>query len=462
MSYSSSSKVVSNAQIPFFFFLLLIAWLPFPLGSNRPWAWGIMEVASYFVLFSAIYVNIGRVKQLLTPFILPIALLLIFCFWNIIQIVPLPLSLLSVFSPTAFSYYEMVNADFGTISIDVAQSKIMLYKTISYLCFFISAVMLCNTMQRIRTVMLVVTFVGVFQAMYGASEVLLNIDNSLIFQLPIKAWATGTFVYKNHYANYLLLCLSMGLGYLVYSLLITQSSKSSKQKLRSFLNTLLNGKALVRIALAIMVIALVMSRSRMGNTAFFAAVTVVGLLSLVLIKQRTKGLTILIVSMFIIDMFILSAWFGLDKVKTRLEETSFSQETRDEVVRDSLPLLEDFTLTGTGMGSFYTAYPHYTSPEVRGFYDHAHNDYLQFAIEAGIPATIVLFLLPLLAAYKCVRTLRDRQTPTAKGFAFGALVAIMGMAVHISVDFPLQAPANAALFIVILALAFKVSDRKFR
>ena len=61
-----------------------------------------------------------------------------------------------------------------------------------------------------------------------------------------------------------------------------------------------------------------------------------------------------------------------------------------------------------------------------------------------------------------VRTLRDRQTPTAKGFAFGALVAIMGMAVHISVDFPLQAPANAALFIVILALAFRVSDRKFR
>ena len=150
MSYSFSSKVVSNAQIPFFFFLLLIAWLPFPLGSNRPWAWGIMEVASYFVLFSAIYVNIGRVKQLLTPFILPIALLLIFCFWNIIQIVPLPLSLLSVFSPTAHSYYEMVNADFGAISIDVAQSRVMLYKTISYLCFFISAVMLCNVSDQYR------------------------------------------------------------------------------------------------------------------------------------------------------------------------------------------------------------------------------------------------------------------------------------------------------------------------
>jgi hypothetical protein len=30
--------------------LVLISWLPVPLGSNRPWSWGLMEVAAFGLL----------------------------------------------------------------------------------------------------------------------------------------------------------------------------------------------------------------------------------------------------------------------------------------------------------------------------------------------------------------------------------------------------------------------------
>ncbi|MDC8829563.1 O-antigen ligase family protein [Alteromonas gilva] len=320
---------------------------------------------------------------------------------------------------------------------------------------------MCRTDKRIKQVMLCIIFSGLFQALYGALEVLLAGNSSWIFGLPVKNVATGTFVYKNHFANYLMLCLSIGVGYLV-STLNTQTASTKREHIRNFLNTMLNGKAVVRIALAIMVIALVMSRSRMGNTAFFASMTILGLLGLLLIKHRSRGLTMLIVSLFVIDTFILSAWFGLDKVQERLEQTSLEQEKRDEVVRDSLPLLSDFSSTGSGMGTYYNVFTNYQGEDIYAFYDHAHNDYLQFAIEGGIPATILIALLPLWAFIEGIKALRERRNGLMQGLAFGGCMAILGMFIHISVDFPLQAPANAMLFVIIIALAFCSKKRERR
>ncbi|NVK57923.1 MAG: O-antigen ligase family protein [Alteromonadaceae bacterium] len=347
------------------------------------------------------------------------------------------------------------------VSVDAGQSMVMLLKGIAYFCFFAATILMCRTDKRIKQIMLCIICSGLFQALYGALEVLLGSDVSWVFGLPVKNITTGTFVYKNHYANYLMLCLSIGVGYLV-STLNSQAAGSNRERVRNFLNTMLNGKAVVRIALAIMVIALVMSRSRMGNTAFFASMTIIGFLGLLLIKHRSKGLTILIVSLFVIDTFILSAWFGLDKVQERLEQTSLEQEKRDEVVRDSLPLLIDFKLTGSGMGSYYSVFPNYQGEDIYAFYDHAHNDYLQFAIEAGIPATILIALLPVWAFAVGIKSLRDRRNALMQGLAFGVCMAVLGMLIHISVDFPLQAPANAMLFVIIIALGCCTKKRERR
>tara|TARA_R110002153_G_scaffold119661_5_gene264745 strand:- start:271 stop:1653 length:1383 start_codon:yes stop_codon:yes gene_type:complete len=456
----NSNKILQQGKVPFYCLLALVVWLPIPLASNRPWAWGLMNIVCYLIFLATIYTHAGDIKQQLLKYKTPLTVIVIFVMWSIIQIIPMPLGVLEYVSPQAAKLYSSVNVSFATLSVDPAQSTISLFKTFSYCAIFICTLLLCNSPDRIRITLLVVILSGVFQAMYGALEVLLRLDHSLVFQLPIKGVATGTFVYRNHYANYLMLCLSMGIGYLVSTLLSKQEPTRAKQRLRSFLETLLHGKALVRIALAIMVVALVMSHSRMGNTAFFVAMSVVGLFSLLVIKKRTKGLIILIVSMFIIDMFILSAWFGLDKVKNRLEQTTLTEETRDEVIRDAIPLLQDFPFTGSGMGSFYSVFPKYKSEDINLFYDHTHNDYLQFAIEAGIPVTLCLFMLPLLAAISCIKALKSRRNVLMKGTAFGALMAVIGMSIHMTVDFPLQAPANTALFMVILALALQTNNKR--
>ena len=457
-----SDKQIHKSKVLFYCLLALLAWLPLPLGSNRPWAWSIFNLASYSIFAVSVYAYRHELLSRLSPYKAAIAIFVSFLVYIFVQTIPLPISVLSVLSAESANVYVTAGVNTAPISIDAPQTLISFYKSIAYFCVFITTLILCDELKKIKLLMLLIISSGLFQAMYGALEILFGAETSWIFQIPVKQNATGTFVYKNHFANFLMLCLSVGVGYLVSTLLSSKPTGGGHQKLRNFLSMFLNGKAFVRIALAIMVIALVMSRSRMGNTAFFLSMTVVGLLSLFLIKRRTKGLTLLIISMFIIDMFILSAWFGLDKVKDRIEQTSLSTETRDEVVIDSIPLLQDFTLTGSGLGTYYTAFPQHTGDEVYAFYDHTHNDYLQFAIELGIPATLVIFSLPLIALWQCVKVLKNRRSSIAKGAAFGVLMSIVGMAIHISVDFPLQAPANAAYFVVMLAMSFAVSNRRLK
>ena len=35
-------------------FLLLMLWLPIPLGSNRPWAWAILELTTFTLLIALV------------------------------------------------------------------------------------------------------------------------------------------------------------------------------------------------------------------------------------------------------------------------------------------------------------------------------------------------------------------------------------------------------------------------
>ena len=266
--------------------------------------------------------------------------------------------------------------------------------------------------------------------------------------------ATGGFIYKNHFANFLLLCISIGIGLLVANL-SKQKLITGRAKLRQVVSSLIHGKAVLRIALAIMVIGLVMSRSRMGNAAFFISMTLTGVFAFIYFKQRSKNLSILLISLFVIDTFILGSWFGLDKVKQRMEQTSFSQETRDEVNIYGLELIQKFPLTGTGAGSFYAVFPMVQQENLYIYYDHAHNDYLQFAVEYGLPATLLLAIIVLWSLWHTGYTMRHRRNNLMKGTAFGCMMAIIGMLIHIIVDFNLQAPANAVYFVLIITLAWQ-------
>jgi O-antigen ligase len=452
----------------FYSFLALIFWLPIPLGSNRDWAWGIIEISAFLMLITY-FISAFHSKQSILKNIAPYKLLLVIFavtqLWIVLQYTPLPLTILYLISPNLVDIYGTNQSGFKTLSLSPSDTQVESFKGLAYFCLMLLSILLVRNERRLKKLLMVMVISGTFQAVYGSLQAMSGNEISWVFGVKNTSIATGSFIYKNHFANFLLLCISIGVGLLVANLSNAKHS-NHRAKLRDFVASLLKGKAVLRIALALMVIGLVMSRSRMGNAAFFTALSMTGVFAFFYYKHRGKGLSILLVSLLIIDTFILGAWFGLDKLKTRIEQTALSQETRDEVNIYGVDLIKTYPLTGSGAGTFYTVFPMVQGEDIKLFYDHAHNDYLQFTIEYGIPITVLLAAMVIISFWKTIDTMRKRNNNLMRGTAFGCMMAIIGMLIHSSVDFNLQAPANAVYFILILTLSWQskylLSDNKRR
>ena len=434
--------------------LVLLLWIPIPLGSNRPWAWSVMEIYSFVLLlcwigFQANQFNFKYLKPY-RPLLIIFALVQL---WVFLQQVSIPIDWLKVISPDRASYYQSAGAESGSLSFDSAYTFIQWVLGCSYLSILFLTLVLTRSEKRLRQLIFIMIIAGLFQAIYAMYLVLTKTDHLLFENTRWVGIATGTFMYRNHFANFLMLSLSLGIGMMIANL-SSSRKQNFKRKILNLINTVFSIKALVRISLIFMVIALVLSRSRMGNTAFFVSMTICCVFALIFMKRKTSSLIWLFGSLLVIDIFIVSSWFGLEKVQQRLETTSLEQETRDEVVLYGVELVKQYPYTGTGAGSFYSSFQSVQGPGVSAFYDFAHNDYLQFAIEYGIPATLLLGFMVLWSFWHAQIALRTRHSSLMKGVGFAAMMAIIGQLIHISVDFTLQPPANAVYFILILSMAW--------
>ncbi|MDH3413906.1 MAG: hypothetical protein OEM98_15670, partial [Gammaproteobacteria bacterium] len=113
MIKASNSRNPTAASALFFGLLLLIAWLPLPLGSNRAWSAGLMHAAT-MVLVGAWCLKFAACGSGVTPALRngksALALLVLWLAYLAFQALPLPPPLLSALSPKAFEHYSLAAA----------------------------------------------------------------------------------------------------------------------------------------------------------------------------------------------------------------------------------------------------------------------------------------------------------------------------------------------------------------
>ena len=89
--------------------------------------------------------------------------------------------------------------------------------------------------------------------------------------------------------------------------------------------------------------------------------------------------------------------------------------------------------------------------------NHAHNDYLELALETGLPG--ILLLIAFLAWW-CWQAAAVWRSPSSNHLAKAATIASAAIMAHSIVDYPLRTSAIAALFATCLVFMSQNPTRR--
>ena len=461
---------------PFLFWAwaVLLMWAPIPLGSNRPWAWAILQIGVFCLAAIWLLASWRGVIEVSAPLRAARGYLLLLALWlayEALYFVPLSPALLGWLSPEALRMHALADGigvelagTWKTLSVDPHAASVSWLKSLAYVGALVLTLAVVNSRERAKQFAYAMVFAALGLAVYG---VLMHLGavSQVWFGMPIPhaSQASATFPNRNHFAGYLEMTLAIGIGLLIAGLRDTRT-QTWRQFLKHLIEWILSPKMRLRLMLCVLVIALVSTRSRMGNTAFFSSLMIAGVIGLALSRHATRGTVVLLVSLIAIDLFIVGSWFGVEKLAQRIEQTTLerraqptgeeSVEQRSEPAKYGLNIVADYPAFGTGPGSWYAAFPRYRSGDLVSFFDEAHNDYVQFLAENGVIGMALLAAIVIWSFIVALRAQYQRRDPLMRGLAFASIMGTIAILIHSSVDFNLQIPSNAMLFMVLLAFAW--------
>lgn len=470
--------------------LALIVYAPLPLASDRPWALALLGFLAGCLLLWTVWRTDGSVVTALKNARIPLLLQGLWLLLIAMQLFPLQETWLMWLNKNPLNVFDVQAG--GNISIDPYSTRLYLAKACILSAVFWLTVLLVNSSRRIKLLASVIVFSGLMQALVGVMLMATGATYQLFFTPMVDRHAHGTFVYHNHFAGYLELTLATGIG-LMIAKLDGRGADSWRKRLHGWLALLLSEKAVLRLSLIIMVVGLVASRSRMGNSAFFASLLITGLLTVIITKYMSRKLSdmhvrdtmrsmmLFIMSLVVIDVVIIGGVVGVEKVVQRIQNTNMetqvaqenargqmlhvlspeeSVEQRSKAARSSIQIVREYPLFGTGGGTYHLSFPHYRPAGVQGYYDHAHNDYVEFASETGLSGLLLMMLLVMHSLFRSIKLLIYSRDQLVLGMAFASLMGVTSLLIHASVDFNFQSPANAMLFMIMLSLPYMQKNNK--
>lgn len=131
-------------------------------------------------------------------------------------------------------------------------------------------------------------------------------------------------------------------------------------------------------------------------------------------------------------------------------DSATAVQTRHEMLVTTSKAVRNFMPWGSGVGSFKAVYQLYEDPArvTDTYVIHAHNDYVELALETGVPG---IFLLILFLAWWGRASWRAWRLDGG-AYARAASIASGAILVHSLVDFPLRTAAISTVFAMCLAL----------
>jgi O-antigen ligase len=443
-------------RVIFYGLLLLIVLLSTPYGIVSPWrgaAEAVFECGVF--LLTVLWMVDGMLSRAWVSrkhlLLLPFLLLAAFAYAQTISYGPA-------------QYPAGLSAPiWQAISFDPYETRLMVWKLLSYGLALGLLLRYTSSHTRVRALILTVIGIGVASALFailrqttqrGAPE--------FLFPSVLLDRGYGQFVNRNHFA----LLMEMALG-LILGLVTAGGARRER--------------ALLYLAAAIPVwVALVLSTSRGGILTMLCQLLLLALMFSLARKRERKqesdlqpysrltrigGSTLLRLTLgacLLAATIVGIVWVGGEQTVSRFESiqneiSAEAQEAimgvrRKEIWEATWQMIKDHPVTGVGFGGYWAAITRYHKASGRMTPQQAHNDYLELLASGGVIGVLLVgwsfFLL--------LRFTRERlRSPDSfmRASSLGAAIGLFGVGIHSLVDFGLHIPINAAICLVLVAIA---------
>ena len=427
--------------------MAIAAWAVFALAGRFPWSVPPLLAAAVALTF-AVRPGISDRSGMLDG--------AIFCALALtaLQLLPLPGAIRSALSPNRLAVdaalvFEPGPA--GPLTLDVPATAWALATGTALFLIFISARALFERQEGLRTVCRGVAWVGLLLAAVAFLQRALS--PSMIYGVwrpaglasNILPW--GPFINRNDFAAWLLMAIPLTIGYVLMRL----ASRQATGDTRVNANRMVDPRLILLLAsTCVMTGAILASLSRSGVLSLAIA-----LAAFVLLARTRLGGTRLTLLVAGVGGLLVAAgtYVSLPALLTRMNEVWPSGlGGRLAVWRETWPIVRDFAATGVGVGAFERAMLVYQQSNRLLFFNHAHNEFLQFLAEGGVPLATAAAVVLLTAAGTMASNLRRDRSAVFWARA-GAACGMLGIVCQSVWDTALRLPANAVLLAILAAVA---------
>lgn len=372
----------------------------------------------------------------------------------LLQLAPLPVSLVQQVRRDG---NWLPRGSLAPISLAPYETVSHLLLLLTFLAAFYLTRVLCQDRERMKRLVFALLALGSFEAFYGLVQYLTGWQQIFTYVKSVNLnEATGTYINRNHYAALLGMILPFALGMAFYHVGQPRpAARRTAARLRTLIAETEVQKLICWLFLALVLFAaLVFSRSRMGLLAAMAAIVTMGAVISASPRGRRRGWAGVV--LFLAAACGLVVWIGLAPVVARFQtlpgEYAGSDSGRGAIWLDTVRLIRQHPLLGSGLGTFPLAYPAAQTTFLGKRVNHAHNDYLEITSDLGLLGAVILFGSIFYLLVRLIRCFCATGGHPRHAMALSCAGSISTILWHSLTDFNLYIPGNALVFSCVLGM----------
>ncbi len=401
-----------------------------------------------------------------TPGIIPLSLLLLYI---AVQVVPIPAELMKYISPSTYSVHnETIGAiekvNWISISINKKATLMEFFRILSYAIFYILTVQVLSNKEYLKKTISAVIILASILSVYSIFQYFLTSDRIYWFRyVPVNSIIFGPYVCHNHYAGFMAMIFP-----LAFSLFFYYKPRVTYKSFKEIITEIFDQKRtntyfFLFFASILIITSIFLSLSR-GAIISISLSTL--FLITAIIRKRFRQVSSLSIIIVILLLVLSIGWFGWDNIIERFEELQNREgkiyDLRFNFWEDSMGIIKDFPLTGTGFMTFVNIFPKYRtfSGEITIF--HAHNDYIELFTDGGIIAAVLTGLFLFIVLYKSYKVYRKRRESYSALLFLGGIAGVLSIIFHSFTDFNLRIGANGLYFFFLLGVVVSSANTRLR